>query len=236
MIGITTYAGDFEQRTILERAVRHLRWRNGHEIEVVIISDGVIKSTVVDELVNTKIYRSGPSGLQQGELDSLHILANYAREKNYSYVIKTCGDVFLNQTGWANVVIDELKNSKKRLLSTHWFKDNSWIVGTKFFASEVDFLINILPESLNERYLEIELSKRIEQRYNIEDEVFLINSNTGELDEVKDKLADWGWEHAHHLYKLKNLDAECSATKKILNRYFIYIPLKFIRELKRLFN
>lgn len=206
LVGITTYAGDFEQRLILRKVVRHLRYMNRDKIDVLLVSDGLIEDPYVLSEIDFLLDRPGPSGLQQGELDSIGKIVQFASENGYEYVIKSAGDIIMSAPNWAEVVMNSFLLTGKRMLSTHWFEDHSWVVGTKFFVADVGFLKEVLPKDLQNQILEAALTQSISAHYNPQEVLYLINSNTGERDEVKAELSEWGWEHAHRLSKFIEID------------------------------
>lgn len=61
LLALTTYAGDFEQRLILRKVVRHLRAKNKDDVFLLIVSDGKIKDQVVHTEADHVIERTGPS-------------------------------------------------------------------------------------------------------------------------------------------------------------------------------
>lgn len=237
LVGITTYAGDLENRIILRRILRHLRWRNGWDVEVMVISDGLIRDREVVRYADHLLCREGPCGLQQGELDSLRLLADFARARDCRFVVKLAGDVLMGRDRWIEAAVAELERSGRKILSTHWFNHDSWVVGTKFFVAETDFLQCVLPRDLGGQCLELALTRNIEREAPVEQLACLVNSMTGEFHETEGRLAEWQWEHAHRLYKFRGLDADCPPWERTLNRYGIYLPLRILgslqRELKR---
>jgi hypothetical protein len=233
LVGITTYAGSFEQMLILRKILRHLRWRNGMDFDVLVVSDGWIKPKGITPAANYLLCRDGPCGLQQGELDSLRIMTQFAADRGYEILVKLAGDVLMNSDRWLADVVAELQNNKARILSTHWFHDNSWIVGTKFFVADVEFLQEVLPVSLDGECLEIALTKSIARSHSLDQVAFLLNSMTGERHEVSGKLAEWQWEHAHRLHKFHQLDAGLPKWKRLSTRYSIYWPLRLYGSIER---
>ena len=236
LVGLTTYAGNFETRLILRKVLRHFRWRNGARIDLMVVSDGPVLDPQVYEYASHVVSRPGPSGLQQGELDSLHLIADFARCRGYDYVLKTSGDIILNVPDWANRVVGLLRGRQKRILSTHWFSPASWVVGTKFFAADVDFLAQSLPASLDQEGLEETFTASIRRHFRIEEVACLIDSTTGEAHEVGNELRDWQWEHAHRLYKFRNLDDPSSLWEMIGHRRCLYPALRVRRQIMRSFG
>lgn len=236
LVGLTTYAGNFETRLILRKTLRHFRWRNGPSIDLMVVSDGPVLDPHVYRYANYVVSRPGPSGLQRGELDSLHLIADFARSRGYDYVVKTSGDVILNAPDWANEVVGLLCDKQKRILSTHWFSPASWVVGTKFFAADVAFLAQVLPTAMDPEGLEETLTRRICKHFPIEEVAYLIDSTTGESHEVKHELLDWQWEHAHRLYKFRNLDDPSSVWEMICHRRCLYPAMRIQKQIKRTFG
>jgi len=233
LVGITTYAGNLETRLILKKVLRHFRWRNGTDIKLMVVCDGALEASDVERYVDHYIARPKRSGLQEGELESLRQMTKYAAEEGYRYLVKISGDVIMNRPDWVLGVIEKLRSQKRQILSTHWFENESWVVGTKFFAAEVGFLQKILPDKMDAPILETVFTKSIRRQYPVEDVAYLINSNTGEAGEVENELQDWQWEHAHSLGKFLNLDAEASSLEKMTNRIVLYPALRALRNLRR---
>lgn len=235
LVGITTYIGDYEQRLILRKVVRHLRLMNGDNIDVLLVSDGLIEDPSVLSEIDFLLDRPGPSGLQQGELDSIGQIVKFADEHGYEYVIKFAGDIIMSAPNWAEIVMDSFLQTGKRMLSTHWFEDDSWVVGTKFFVANVGFLQEVLPKDLQNQILEEALTKSIAARYELADVLYLISSNTGERAEVKAELKAWGWEHAHRLSKFCEIDFDQPRWVRLWTRILAQI-LRVKRDIARIFK
>jgi hypothetical protein len=233
LVGITTYAGSLEQRLILKKILRHLRWRNHMEFDVLVVSDGQLEPEGITPAADHLLCRDGPCGLQQGELDSLRIMARFAADRGYQVLVKLAGDVLMNSDNWLADVVAEMKKHQARILSTHWFHDDSWVVGTKFFVADVDFLNQVLPVSLDGELLENALTQSIAKRHPLEQVAFLINSMTGERHEVSGKLAEWQWEHGHRLHKFHELDAGLPGWKRSFNKYLVYWPIRLYGSMER---
>jgi len=233
LVGITTYAGSLEQRLILRKILRHLRWRNDTDFDVLVVSDGWLKPEGITPPADYLLCRDGPSGLQQGELDSLRLMTQFARDRGYPILVKLAGDVLMNSDNWLADVVAEMKDRKARILSTHWFHDDSWVVGTKFFVADVDFLNQVLPVSLDGECLEVALTQSIARSHPLAQVASLINSMTGERHEVSGKLAEWQWEHGHRLYKFHALDAGLPKWKRLFNKHAVYGPIRLYGSMER---
>ncbi|MDP2828655.1 MAG: hypothetical protein Q8O37_08615 [Sulfuricellaceae bacterium] len=233
LVGITTYAGNFETRLILRKVLRHFRWKNGSSIDLLVVSDGPIFDPDIYRYADYVFCRPGPSGLQQGELDSLHLILDFARSRGYDYILKSTGDVILNTSDWVLKVVEMLCEKQRRILSTHWFTAESWITGTKFFAADVDFIERVLPTEMDSPYLEDVFTRSICKNFKIEDVAYLIDSTTGESHEVKHELSAWQWEHAHRLYKFINLDDPTSLVEKVFHRRCLYPALRIQKQFMR---
>ena len=233
LIGLTTYSGDVETRQILKKTLRHLRRKNKNSVDILVVSDGYLNDPEIHFLATHVIERAGPSGLQQGELDSIWQIVRFAQTHGYRQVIKSAGDIIMTVPDWTVRIMERFYATGKQMLSTHWFKDDSWVVGTKFFVADVQFLEEILPEMLGDKVLEIALTESISQRYQIEETVYLINSSTGERHEVKEELKTWGWEHAHRLSKFVKLDEYEPFLVRLYNRCIYNQILRFRRDLYR---
>ena len=233
LLGITTYAGDFEQRLILKKVLKHLRKTNGARVDVLLVSDGRITDPEVIAAVDFLIDRPGPSGLHQGELDSINEIVHFARENDYQIIVKSAGDIIMSAPDWALKVVQTFRQSGKRMMSTHWFEDDSWVVGTKFFAADTDFLEEVLPVTLGNTILEEAVTRSIATRYKSSEVLYLINSETGERHEVKAELKAWGWEHAHRLSKFAEIDAFQPLSVRWFNRCILSQLLRVKRDLQR---
>jgi hypothetical protein len=236
LVALTTYAGDFEQKLILRKVVNHLRAKNKDDIFLLIVSDGKIKDQNIHSEADRIIERSGPSGLQQGELDSIRLIANFAKDHHFPYLIKSAGDIIMTKPYWARTVLNRFFETNTKILSTHWFYDNSFIVGTKFFVVYTDFLLKTLPTSTEGENLEKAFSQSISKAHSIQDVAYLINSNTAERCEVMHELKDWGWEHAHRLSKFVYIDEYSSKIEQWIFKVFFYPALKIKREVLRGFK
>lgn len=233
LIGITTYLGDVEQRLILRKVLRHLRLKNGDHAFLVVISDGVIRDAVVHELADVVLERPGPCGLHQGELDSIWQLVNFAKQHEFARLIKSAGDIIMTEPNWAQVVMNHFDQTGAKILSTHWFNNDSWIVGTKFFAADTEFLIETLPRTIERPNLEEAFTAEISKHYPLSQVGYLINSNTGERDEVFQELKAWGWEHAHRLSKFVCLDEASPLLEQLYGKWLLYPALRLKRDISR---
>jgi hypothetical protein len=233
LLALTTYAGDFKQRLILRKVVRHLRAKNKDDVFLLIVSDGKIKDQVVHTEADHLIERTGPSGLHQGELDSMWVIAHFAKEHHFPYVIKSAGDIIMTKPYWARAVLNRFLETNAKILSTHWFYDNSWIIGTKFFVAQTDFLLETLPDSTEGENLEKAFTQSISKAYSIQDVAYLINTTTGERDEVTNELKDWGWEYTHRLSKFIYLDEYALPMMRWIFKAIFYPVLQIISEALR---
>ncbi len=234
LVALTTYAGDIEQRLILKKVIRHLRAKNGNDVFLLVISDGFIKDKAVHNLADIVLSREGPKGLQEGELESISRMIAFAKAHQFKKLIKIAGDVIMTEPNWAKKIMKVFKAKKVNLLSTHWNDDNSWIVGTKFFVADVNFIEKTIPKSLKGEYLENAFTRTITKYFKIKKFVYLINSTTGYRNEVKNELKNWGWEHSHRINKFIYLDEYLSHKEKFFNRLILYPSLKAKREINRL--
>ncbi len=236
LVGVTTYAGDLEQQLILRKTLRHLRYKNGDRVFILVVSDGYVKDAAVHDWADCVLERPGPSGLQQGELDSILQIIKFARSHHFASLIKTAGDVLMSQNGWARCVMDHFLAKNKQILSTHWFYDESWVVGTKFFVAHVDFLETTIPLEIKTEFLEDQFSQNISKHFDIKEVASLINSATSERDEVSNELALWGWEHAHELWKFFAIDEGLPAAQLWASKNLLYPLLRLRRNIKRMYR
>lgn len=236
LVGITTYAGDFEARLILRKSLRHLRAKNGNHVFLLVISDGKILDPQVHHIADAVIDRPGPWGLHQGELDSIWQLVDFAQKQGFSRLIKSAGDIIMTEPNWAQVVMNRFQQTGAKIMSTHWFDDNSWIVGTKFFAADTEFLAQTLPKTVEQSNLEEAFTTGIAKHHSLQEVAYLINTNTGERHEVKNELKDWGWEHAHRLTKFVCLDEVATAADRWMSKLILYPALRFKRDIIRSIN
>lgn len=233
LVAMTTYPGNYEHRMILHKVLRHFRWRNGWNIKLAVFSDGIMNDPVVKHYADYVIDRPGPNGIYEGELESVRRLAQFAKDNQYTHIMKTAGDIIMNRDDWVQRTLQYFEDKKCRLLSTHWHENDSWIVGTKFFVCDTDFLLQTWPTMRFTSEVEEAFSASIAAQYPLNETVYLINSNTGEADEVEAELKDWRWEHGHRLSKFKQLD-DCTP---LLTRWFhktcLYQYLRIQRDIKR---
>lgn len=236
LVALTTYAGDFESRLILRKVVAHLRAKNGNQIFLLVVSDGPVVDQRIHQIADAVLERPGPCGLHQGELDSIWQIINFAQELGFTRIIKSAGDIIMTVPNWAQVVMKRFEQTSAKLMSTHWFEDDSWIVGTKFFVAKTDFLAQTLPKRIDRSNLEEAFTASISARYSLKEVAYLINSNTGERDEVTHELNDWGWEHAHRLSKFVCLDEFASAAHRCFSQLLFYPALRAQRDIRRSFK
>lgn len=233
LVAMTTYPGNYEHRMILHKVLRHFRWRNGWNIKLAVFSDGIMNDPVVKHYADYVIDRPGPNGIYEGELESVRRLAQFAKDNQYTHIMKTAGDIIMNRDDWVQRTLQYFEDKGCRLLSTHWHENDSWIVGTKFFVCDTDFLLQTWPTMRYTPEVEEAFSASIAAQYPLNETVYLINSNTGEADEVEAELKDWRWEHGHRLSKFKQLD-DCTP---LLTRWFhktcLYQYLRIQRDIKR---
>ena len=233
LVAMTTYPGNFEHRMILHKVLKHFRWRNGWDVKLAVFSDGIMNDPVVSHYADYVIDRPGPSGIYEGELESVRRLTDFAQEQGFSLIMKTAGDIIMNRDGWVKRTVDYYNATGCRLLSTHWHENDSWIVGTKFFVCDPAFLKETWPAIRYTSEVEEAFSASIAERYQLQSVVYLINSNTGEADEVEAELKDWRWEHGHRLSKFKQLDDCTSPLTRIWHKTFLYQWLRLKRDAQR---
>ena len=233
LVAMTTYPGNFEHRMILHKVLRHFRWRNGWDIKLAVFSDGIMNDPIVHHYANFVIDRPGPSGIYEGELESVRRLAQFARDNQYTVIMKTAGDIIMNRDDWVARALRYYDDRGCRLLSTHWHNNDSGIVGTKFFICDTEFLLQTWPDIRYTSEVEEAFSASIAQHYKPEEVLYLINSNTGEADEVEAELKEWRWEHGHRLSKFKQLDDCTPAVQRWLHTRCLYQWLRVQRDIKR---
>ena len=234
LVGLTTYPGGFERQAILHKALRHFRSRHGANLPLLVVSDGPLADAGVYRHADFVLCRGGPSGLQQGELDSIKLLCAFARAQNFRYVLKFSGDIILGQPDWAYRALQLLQDRRKKIVSTHWFEHDSWVVGTKFLVAETEFLASVLPDRIApHQCLERALTASISRQAELADVAYLINSATGEKHEAEAELRAWQWEHAHQLHKFVHLDDVASVPERLLERHLLCPLLRARRELSR---
>ena len=235
LVAMTTYPGNFEHRMILHKVLRHFRWRNGWDIKLAVFSDGVMDDPVVHHFADYVLDRPGPSGIYEGELESVRRLAQFAKDKQYTVIMKTAGDIIMNRDGWVQRTLEYFYEKDCRLLSTHWHNNDSWIVGTKFFVCDPDFLLQTWPALRYTAEVEEAFSASIADQHDLKKVAYLINSNTGEADEVEAELKDWRWEHGHRLSKFKQLDDCTPPLTGWFHKTCLYQCLRIQRDIKRTF-
>jgi hypothetical protein len=233
LVAMTTYPGNFEHRMILHKVLRHFRWRNGWDIKLAVFSDGIMNDPVVHQHADYVIDRPGPSGIYEGELESVRRLAQFAKDNHYPVIMKTAGDIIMNRNDWVQRAVQYYDERGCRLLSTHWHNNDSGIVGTKFFICDTEFLHHTWPATRYTNEVEEAFSASIAQCFIPDDVLYLINSNTGEADEVEAELKDWCWEHGHRLSKFRQLDDCTPPLTRLLHKTFLYQWLRVHRDIKR---
>jgi hypothetical protein len=236
LVALTTYSGNFEQQLILLKVVRHIRNKNGSNIFLLVVSDGIIKDKLIYQLADYVIERPGPCGLQQGELSSIWQIINFAKKHRYRTFIKSAGDIIMTKQNWAQNAIDYYNEMQVKLLSTHWNYDNSWTVGTKFFVADTSFIEKTLPRRVSSKLLEDAFSEKIFKTYSdYRKFIYLISSSTGYRHEVRNVLKKWGWEHSHRIHKFIFIDEFSPFIEKWLGKLILYPTLRIKREIFRLF-
>lgn len=233
LVAMTTYPGNFEHRMILHKVLKHFRWRNGWDVKLAVFSDGIMNDPVVSHYADYVLDRPGPSGIYEGELESVRRLAVFAKEQGFQVIMKTAGDIIMNRDHWVARTISYYEKTGCRLLSTHWHENDSWIVGTKFFVCDPGFLLQTWPTIKYTSEVEEAFSASIVEHYPLEDVVYLINSNTGEADEVEAELKEWRWEHGHRLSKFKQLDDCTPALTRFVHTKILYQWLRLKRDVQR---
>lgn len=233
LVAMTTYPGNFEHRMILHKVLKHFRWRNGWDVKLAVFSDGIMNDEIVHHYADFVLDRPGPSGIYEGELESVRRLAQFAKSHNFPVIMKTAGDIIMNRDDWVKRAVRYYDDKRCRLLSTHWHENDSWIVGTKFFICDTEFLLQTWPELQYTPEVEETFSTSISKKYKPEEVLYLINSNTGEAGEVEAELKDWQWEHSHRLSKFVQLDDCTPQIKKIIQKVLLYQSLRLFRDLKR---
>ena len=233
LVAMTTYPGNFEHRMILHKVLKHFRWRNGWDVKLAVFSDGIMDDPVVHHYADFVIDRHGPSGIYEGELESVRRLAQFAKDNHFPVIMKTAGDIIMNRDDWVKRAISYYDQKTCRLMSTHWHYNDSGIVGTKFFICDTDFLLQTWPDIRYTNEVEEAFSASIAQKFKPKEVLYLINSNTGEADEVEAELKDWRWEHGHRLSKFRQLDDCTPVLQKLVHKGFLYQWLRLHRDLKR---
>ena len=233
LVSMTTYPGNFEHRMILHKVLKHFRWRNGWRIKLAVFSDGIMDDPLVHHYADYVLDRLGPSGIYEGELESVRRLAEFAKKHHFPVIMKTAGDIIMNRNDWVERAVRYFDEKNRRLLSTHWHKNDSGIVGTKFFICDTDFLLETWPSIRYTNEVEEAFTASIAERFNPEEVLYLINSNTGEADEVEAELKDWRWEHGHRLSKFKQLDDCTPLLKRVVHKVFLYQWLRVRRDIQR---
>lgn len=128
------------------------------------------------------------------------------------------------------------EESGSQIMSTHWFHDDSWIVGTKFFVAKTEFLAQVMPRTIECANLEEALTDSIAAQHPLKLVANLINTNTGERHEVMHELKAWGWEHAHRLSKFVCLDDTSPGWERWFGRLVLYPALRLKRDFVRTFR
>ena len=198
-----------------------------------VFSDGVMDDPVVHHYADYVLDRPGPTGIYEGELESVRRLAQFAKDKQYTVIMKTAGDIIMNRNDWVERAVRYFDEKNCRLLSTHWHENNSGIVGTKFFICDTDFLLETWPNIRYTNEVEEAFTASIAEHFKSDEVLYLINSNTGEADEVEVELKDWCWEHGHRLSKFKQLDDCTPMLKRFIHKTFLYQWLRVHRDIKR---
>lgn len=233
LVAMTTYPGNFEHRMILHKVLKHFRWRNGWRIKLAVFSDGIMDDPFVHHYADYVLDRPGPSGIYEGELESVRRLATFAKQHHFPVIMKTAGDIIMNRNDWVERAVHYFDEKNCRLLSTHWHENDSGIVGTKFFICDTDFLLETWPKIRYTNEVEEAFTASIAERFKSDEVLYLINSNTGEADEVEAELKDWCWEHGHRLSKFKQLDDCTPIFKRFIHKTFLYQWLRVQRDIKR---
>ena len=234
LVVVTTFRGSRERALILRKALRHFRIRNKTPYTLFLLSDGNFADTSADRYVDHKFASSEQLGMNRGEHFSIQVALDFAIARGYKYLLKMGGDIICNKDEWVEHFYRLMRSHEKELLSTHWFYDDSFIFGTKFFLANCELLKSIYPKTAGAMDLEREISNAIEKRYDFQEIAYMINSITGELHENRNELRAVDWQHAHKIYKFKGLDIERSSLQKVLNAFIVYPGFRFIYNLRYL--
>ena len=190
--------------------------------------------------INLKKSNSFDLLLDKYDIDIVHCPYQFIPKADNVKLITTMHDVqelyfpeFFSPEQRAYRAVNYFDEKGFRLLSTHCHNNESWIVGTKFFVCDPDFLRQTWPTIKFTSEVEEAFSASIADHYKIDDVVYLINSNTGEADEVEAELREWRWEHGHRLSKFKQLDDCTPSLIRIFHKGFLYQWLRLKRDAQR---
>jgi len=223
LVAVTTYKRSRERALILGKALRHFRFRNQIPYRVLLVSDGHLNSSpLIDEHVDYIFSRRGPSGLQEGELQSIRVALDFAVAHGFEYMLKMCGDIICNTPEWIAHFFHMMRAKDKVFLSTHCFADDSWIFGTKLFLARCELLHRVYPGSIRESCLETQLTKSLSEAYDLRGLAYMINSWSGEGQESRNEFRDTNCHHAHKIYRFKDLDVGRPLVVRAFNRFVLY--------------
>jgi hypothetical protein len=234
LVVVTTFNGSRERNLILRKVLRHFRIKNKIPYAVILLSDGNLDTCSLDEYVDYHFASSSQLGMNRGEHFSIRVALDFALAQGYKYMLKMGGDIICNRDEWVEHFYKLMRNHGKELLSTHWFYDDSFIFGTKFFLANCEVFKKIYPKTVGSTILETEVTNGIVRHYDFERIAYMINSMTGELHENRNELRALDWQHAHKIYKFKDLDIGHSSVQKNLNKFIVYPGFRLVYNLRYL--
>jgi len=234
LVVVTTFRGSRERALILCKALRHFRIMNKIPYTVFLLSDGYFDYDSAKRYIDYKFCSLQQRGLTQGEHFSIRVALDFAIAQGYKYMLKIGGDIICNKNEWVEHFYTLMRSNRKELLSNHDGYDNSFIFGTKFFLANCSVLKSCYPENITTLCIEKEMSDAIAQKYDLQQIAYMINSMTGELHENRNELRAVNWQHAHKIYKFKDLDIGHSSLQKALNKFIVYPGFRLVYNLRYL--
>jgi hypothetical protein len=235
LIAVTTFQTSWERTLILRKVLRHFRIKNQKTpYRVLVVSDGPLDSRALARYVDYTFCTGSNLGLHRGEHLSIRVALDFALAHGYAYVLKMGGDIICNTDEWVARFFRMMRGQNKSFLSTHWFSDDSYVFGTKFFLAHCELLKKAYPESMEDENLEVRLTQALSQQFDVAEMCYLINSVTGERHETRNELQAAGWQHAHKIYKFKGLDVGLSPAWRAINACLVYPGFRLLYNLRYL--
>lgn len=234
LIAVTTFRGSWERALILKKVLHHFRAKNRRPYPILLLSDGHWASRAADQYVDYRLSMRHTGGMYHGEYWSIRFALDFALARGYPYMLKMGGDIICNTDEWVEHFYRLMRGHGKYFLSTHWFADESYIFGTKFFLVQSAMFHKAFPKSVVTTDFERQITDALRREYDLPSVAYMINSVTGDRRENRNELRAADWQHAHKIYRFKGLDVGLSPVGKAVNAVLVYPGFRLFHNLRYL--
>jgi hypothetical protein len=234
LIAVTTFRGSRERELILRKVLRHFRVMNRRPYRVLVLSDGPLAMRAVQEYADYAFSMRQTPGMYHGEYWSIRFALDFALAQGYPYLLKMGGDIICNTDEWVEHFYRLMRGHGKHFLSTHWFADDSYIFGTKFFLVHSAMFQKAFPRSVVATDFERQITDALRREYVLPSVAYMINSMTGDREENRNELRAADWQHAHKIYRFSGLDVGLSQVQKAINAFLVYPGFRLVHSLRYL--